>query len=70
MTARERLLTWTTMATLACLVLVSFLRPVDTTLMASAEAEAEAVGPASSVLLVEDDKPSVKLEASDGRLAW
>lgn len=70
MTARERFLTWTTLATLTCLVLLSFLRPAETRLMADDEAKAEAIGPASSVLLVEEDKPSIKLQANDGRLAW
>ena len=70
MTARERFLTWSTLTTLACLVLLSFLRPSQTQLMADDEAKAEAMGPASSVLLVEEEKPSVKLQAMDGRLAW
>ena len=70
MTARERLLTWSTLETLACLVLLSFLRPGGNQLMADGEADAKAIGPASSVLLVEEDKPTVKLHAMDGRLAW
>ena len=43
MTARERFLTWTTLATLTCLVLLSFLRPAETRLMADDEAKAEAM---------------------------
>lgn len=70
MTARERMLTWSTLLTLTCLVLLTLLRPQGNMALAEDEAKAEALGPASSVVLVSDDSPTVRLRAMEGRLAW
>ena len=49
MTARERMLTWSTLLTLTCLVLLTLLRPQGNMALAEDEAKAEALGPAKPV---------------------
>ena len=68
MTHRERLLIWSNLAALVVLISMAFLRP--SSVIAEDETKAPALGPASSLDLVEEDGKSIELKAVDGRLSW
>ncbi|MCH2134735.1 MAG: OmpH family outer membrane protein [Phycisphaerales bacterium] len=70
MTSRERLLTWSTLTALSCLVVLAFLRTPGNVAMAQDESKAPVLGPASAVTLVSEAGDALDLRAVDGRLSW